>query len=107
MATKVLTGWATVLEAAEALKLSERSVQRYVAAGQIPAERIGHTIRVPRWWLDARRLAEPRAVGVDVATGSAAPSFAAGSGAQVGSGSAFIERVAGPGPDHNDEGSRG
>lgn len=56
--------WLTVRETAEKLAISEKSVRRQIAAGEIPALRLGpkgSAIRIPTdelaGWIDERRTA--------------------------------------------------
>jgi excisionase family DNA binding protein len=56
----------TVPEAAQLLGISEWSVRRAIANGQLPSVRFGHRVVVPRYALE-RTLMELAGTGGDVA----------------------------------------
>ena len=49
----------TVDEVAEALRIGRRQAYSAVQRGEIPAIRIGRSLRVPRAWLDRTLAGEP------------------------------------------------
>ena len=53
-AVSMVSGLATVPEAAEFLHLSKAMVHKLVAAGTIPANRYGKAVRIPWAWLRAQ-----------------------------------------------------
>lgn len=45
----------SVAETSEATGLGERIIRDCVARGEIPGQRFGRIIRIPRWWVERQR----------------------------------------------------
>jgi excisionase family DNA binding protein len=56
MQAKVLL---SVPEAAEATGLDVKTVRAAIGRGEIPGQRIGRLIKIPRWWVDQQRQGPP------------------------------------------------
>ena len=51
-----MTKWATVQEVADSFNVTERTVRRWIAAGDLPSVKIGGSRRIPLVTLEAQLL---------------------------------------------------